>query len=253
MNTRFEIQNKKEGNRMKRSIAFVIVMGLVLLFLLQGCTSPGEAATFSMSVTPAEINGNAIVGQKVIYLVHIDDNKGKDPVQITAEGTNCTILISPANATDEYVEVIVIPEAASEGSNVSFEITASRGGHEETKSITFEVVPGENDREARATELRDKFIPWLVENMPELGITADTVWEGTTVSPQWLVVSHYLFISEEWEMHVAWHVMIPPYDWVRIDLRKRFEEDKPSYAFEISSIAANDQPIEIEVPDTIWR
>jgi len=30
------------------------------------------------------------------------------------------------------------------------------------------------------------------------------------VSPQWLVVSHYLFFSEEWEMHVEWHIMVAP-------------------------------------------
>ena len=238
---------------MKRHIAFVVVLVLAMLIMLQGCTSPSEDAAFSMSVLPAEIKGKAVAGQQVIYLVHINDDKGEGPVQITAAGTNCTILIRPETANDEFVEVVVVPEAASVGSTITFEITASRGGHEENEAISFEVVPGEDDRGPKAKELRDKFIPWLEENMPELGITADTVWEETTVSPEWLVVSHYLFISEEWEMHIAWHNMIPPHDWVRIDLRKRFEEDKPSYAFEISSVTANDEPIEMEVPAEIWR
>jgi hypothetical protein len=73
------------------------------------------------------------------------------------------------------------------------------------------------------------------------------------VSPEWLIVAHYLFFSEEWEMHLEWHIMIPPYDWARIDLRKRITEIKPSYAFEISSISANSEPIPIETPSEIWR
>jgi hypothetical protein len=54
-------------------------------------------------------------------------------------------------------------------------------------------------------------------------------------------------------MHVEWHVMIPPYDWARIDLRHRFDETKPSQAFEISSWSANTEPIPIEAPEKIWR
>jgi hypothetical protein len=73
------------------------------------------------------------------------------------------------------------------------------------------------------------------------------------VSPQWLVVSHYLFFSDEWEMHIEWHIMIAPDDWARIDLRRRFEEVSPSKAFEITSREADDVPISIMVPETVWR
>ena len=93
----------------------------------------------------------------------------------------------------------------------------------------------------------------LAENHPELGITEDTAWNGTMVSPVWLIVSHYLFFSDEWEAHIYWHVMIPPHDWAKIDLRHRFDELAPSYAFEISSLDAGSEPIAIEVPETVWR
>ena len=43
---------------------------------------------------------------------------------------------------------------------------------------------------------------------------------GTMVSPQWLVVSHYLFFSEQWELHLEWHIMVAPDDWARISGRK---------------------------------
>jgi hypothetical protein len=101
--------------------------------------------------------------------------------------------------------------------------------------------------------LLDRFVSWLATNHPELGITADTAWNGTMVSPVWLVVSHYLFFSEEWELHIEWHIMVPPDDWARIDIRHRFDKLKPSYAFEISSVDATSEPVPMEVPETVWR
>lgn len=89
-----------------------------------------------------------------------------------------------------------------------------------------------------ATEIRDRFIPWLATNHPEFGITSENEWTETIVRPHIAVVMFYLFFSEDWEMGVSWHVMIPPHDWARIYLRHRFVEVQPSYAFEISSLDA---------------
>ena len=54
-------------------------------------------------------------------------------------------------------------------------------------------------------------------------------------------------------MDLTYHVMIPPNDWARIYLRQRFEEMQPSYAFEISSLEANDTPEPITPPETVLR
>jgi hypothetical protein len=67
------------------------------------------------------------------------------------------------------------------------------------------------------------------------------------------LLSHYLFFSDEWEAHISWHVMIAPYDWSKLDLRHRFDETAPSYAFEISSVSGGINPVPVEVPETIWR
>jgi len=47
--------------------------------------------------------------------------------------------------------------------------------------------------------------------------------------------------------------MVPPDDWAKIDLRHRFDELEPSYAFEISSVNATSEPVPIEPPETVWR
>jgi hypothetical protein len=84
-----------------------------------------------------------------------------------------------------------------------------------------------------------------------LGISSETVWIGTIVNPRILVVMHYMFYSENWEMYVTWHVMIPPYDWTKIYLRPRFTETQSTMAFEISSVQGEDEPYSIELPNWV--
>jgi hypothetical protein len=153
----------------------------------------------------------------------------------------------------QVAEVVVIPSQTSIGRTIKVTITGNRGSASVKKSVSFAVVEGEDDRQEYAEMLLDRFVSWLATNHPELGVTADTAWNGTMVSPVWLVVSHYLFFSEEWEAHVEWHIMIPPDDWATIDLRHRFDELEPSYAFKIASVNATNEPIPIEPPETVWR
>ncbi|MQY68780.1 MAG: hypothetical protein GH150_05310 [Hadesarchaea archaeon] len=114
-------------------------------------------------------------------------------------------------------------------------------------------VQEEEDLAPTAAEMRDKFIPWLAANHPEFGITSETEWTGTIVYPGMVGVSYYLFSSEDWEMGVSWHVMRPPYDWARIYLMHRITETSPSYAFEISSLDAQEEPHVIDPPESVWR
>lgn len=209
---------------------------------------------FSMQLIPATMHG-AIPGQMCVFLVSVKGGIGRVRISATAPGS--TVTVAPQEITSNQVaEITLIP---IEAGNVTITVTGKRSGFQRSKTSTFEVfeggiVDGEEDPlGALATEIRDKFIPWLAENHPELGITGETEWTGTIVTPRWLVVMHYLFFSEDWEMHVSWHVMIPPHDWARIDLRHRFTEVQPSYAFEISSLDAQEEPHAIDPPESVWR
>lgn len=215
-----------------------------------------ENAEFHIDVIPEQLNGDSIAGQHCVFLVVITDEgqESELPVSITAEAAYAEIIIYHADiCAGEVAEVVVTPAQASVGKTITVTITGNRGSSTDEKTVDFAVAEGEDDRQEYAGELLDKFVSWLAENHPELGIGEDTVWDGTMVSPVWLVVSHYLFFSDEWEAHIYWHVMIPPYDWAKIDLRHRFDELAPSYAFEISSLDADSEPVAIEVPETVWR
>jgi hypothetical protein len=225
---------------------------------------PDENSAFHINVipeTPVQTNGDSvfkysIAGQHFVFLVTITE-EGQEcelPVRVSAKAPGAEVVIYHEDVFEgEVAEVVVIPTPASVGQIIEVTITGTRGSVTDQKVASFEVAEGEDDRQEYATELLDKFVSWLATNHPELGITEDTAWNGTMVSPVWLVVSHYLFFSEEWELHIEWHIMIPPYDWARIDLRHRFDEIAPSYAFEISSVNATSEPVAIEVPETVWR
>jgi hypothetical protein len=219
-------------------------------------TSKEPTALFHIAVIPEQLNGFSIAGQKCVFLVSIADEspKSKEPAEITASAAGAKVSIyKKAILEGQIAEVFVIPAQESIGKSIKVTFSGKRGDQVDKKVVTFDVIEGEDDRQTYAAELKTKFVTWLSANHPELGITPETKWTGTMVSPQWLVVSHYLFFSDEWEMHVDWHIMVPPYDWARIDLRKRYTESKPSLAFEIASITAKSNPKPMEVPETIWR
>jgi len=262
------MSNKKLAGILGICMALIIaVVAIATLPPASGEPDDGDADgnnAFHINVipeTPEQINGESffkqsIPGQHFVFLVTITD-EGEEcelPVRISAKAPGAEVVIYQQDIVEGQVaEVVIIPAPASVGTRIEVTITGTRGSASDEKAVSFEVAEGEDDRQEYAEMLLDKFVSWLATNHTELEITDATAWNGTMVSPRWLVVSHYLFFSEEWEAHIEWHIMMPPDDWARIDLRHRFDELAPSYAFEISSVSATSEPIPIEVPETVWR
>lgn len=206
--------------------------------------------TIPMTITEGAIS--SIVGQRCIFLVVVEDEEQGQAVKISATALGANVTVYPqAIIPGQVGEITVIPDKASVGKNLTVTVNGERDGLKQTKTFTVEVLEGEDDLAQKATEMRDKFIPWLATKYPELGISNETKWTGTIVNPRILVVMHYIFLSEDWEIYVTWHVTIQPHDWTRIYLRHRFTESRPSYAFEISSVEAQGEPHAIEVPEWV--
>jgi len=221
-----------------------------------------EPNPFSLNVTNRPTSfGEAlytIPNQKCLFLVTLEENQNSQEskaVTISATAPDCQVTVFPQTITSGKVaEVIVVPNEADVGKNITVTIQGERDGVKKTKTVMFEVIPEEYREETlgpEAVNIRNNFTQWLSTNHPELNITGETSWTGTVVNPRVLVVMHYMFLSEDWEMYVTWHVMIPPYDWAKIYLRQRYNQTAPTYAFEISSIQEHAQPQAIEVPDWV--
>ncbi len=243
----------------------VVVVCISIIALFQQNQMP---APFSIMVIPESIKGGSIPGQRLVFLVTVvDEGRGRgegESVNISASLSPvrlALVTIEPSTiALGQVAEITVVPGEDSAGENITITVRGERQGLVQRDSVTFGVLEGDfggpdaqEELRRYAAGIRQTFVTWLAANHPELGITNKTDWIGTIVSPEWLVVTHYLFFSESWEMHVSWHVMIPPYDWARIDLRHRFTETSPSSAFEISSRHGIEDPKTIEPPDSVWR
>jgi hypothetical protein len=234
-------------------LASIVVVILVASVAITYLFTQTEAVPFTLNLIPDKLKGETIAGQQVVFLVSITSQSAQE-VKISANAQNSAVLIEPETiSTGQVAEVTVVPSVRGVGNNVIVIVNGERGNLRQSRTLNFTVAPGEDSLGDHARQLREMFVPWFATNRPELGITNDTQWMGTIVSPVWLVVSHYLFFSKDWEMHVYWHVMIPPYDWARVDLRHRFTETIPSLSFEISSLNASLLPQPIAPPVTVWR
>ena len=243
-------------------VAVIVIAGVAYYFYR-------PVVPFSMQVIPEHID-DAVAGQRCVFLVTVvDEGQGMGEgkaVDISATAPGSAVTVNPQAITPGQVaEVTVIPHEASVNSTLMVIVRGKRDGLEQTGNVTVRVRKdgvAENGEEdglgSLAAEIRDKFIPWLAANHPELGITYETQWTGTIVRPHILVVMFYLFFSEDWEMGVSWHVTIPPHNWARIYLRRRFTEVRPSYAFNISSWSEEGAEIYAMDPkdafaESVWR
>jgi hypothetical protein len=248
---------------------------LIALVLVAGCSgaagpdasepppsqrpSAAPAADFTVEVFPADEPSAvrmAIPGSGYCFLVRVTETgeASGDPVTIDATATSAAVAkIVPSQLAPGVVgEVWVIADPATTEVTGSVTITATRDALTREVTRTLPVFPMADERAADAQPHFDAWIAWLATARPELGITAATTWEPVFVSTL-LVVSHYSYWSEDWEVTIAWHNMIPPDDWSDVFLRRRGEETGYSLAFRQDSMVGQTEPREIEPPVELVR
>lgn len=219
--------------------------------------SPSPGPTFTVEVSPPELPVEVrmlIPGQPSSFLVRVSDIAsvaGSVVINATAVGAEVTEIIQPT-ADAPVGEVWVVPEAATQETTGSVTITASLGATTMTVERTFGVFPMADERAHDAQPHFERWIAWLIEQHPELAIVESTEWQPVFVSTL-LVVSHYAYYSDEWELTVAWHNMIPPDDWSEIHLRRRGVDLAPSLAFRQDSVTNGTVPRAVDPPEVVVR
>jgi len=255
--------------RTSRTVTFLLTAALALGACSSGSSptpspsptpapSPSPAADFAIDVAPPEepsANRMAIPGSRYCFLVVVTDPAGgSTPFDITATAEKAAILdITPASLAPGVVgEVCVAADPTDVETTGSVTINASQDGTTATATRSLPVFPMADERAADARPHFERWVAWLAAEHPELGITAATTWEPVFISTL-LVVSHYSYWSEDWEMTVAWHNMIAPDDWSEVHLRRRGVDVAPSIAYRQDSVAGATDPREVEPPAVVVR
>jgi hypothetical protein len=224
-----------------------------------GRDEPPVGATFKLIVRPGPLGfpGGAVPGQHCILLVAIRPvaEGWQGTAEVTATAPGASIRIRQARLSPGLVgEVIVVPKPfdGEEGS-ITVTVSARHGDEVQTVVRTITTYQDEGQPSEWAREILDRFLPWLADRFPELGIGPETTFHGSAARPHWLIVSHYLFLTPDWEVGVRWHVMIEPDDWAVLYLRHRWTDLRPSFAAEITSVQRGDTPHAITPTPELYR
>jgi len=105
----------------------------------------------------------------------------------------------------------------------------SGGAHlsyiDETLVLEVEMFHWSSENLPEAIIKRDELIDWLEAEHPEFGTFSGENSFAYVTYPAHLIVEHWTFLYEKWEMRICYHVTIPPYYWSKIWLRPRGEVD----------------------------
>lgn len=204
---------------------------LAFVLAVTGCSGGGVDSPFELEILPQFVNG-AFPGAELMLLVAVT-SEDDSPVTLTANAGDAPATIEPSEIRPgEVAEVSIVPAPGMESLAVS--VTGVRGKVERTVVEETPVVPDTDQLGPEARQLMAVFSAWLADERPEFGITPTTELEGNAVAPMLLVVTHYMFKTDAWEIGLAWHIMIPPDDWAEIYLRPR-DEAVPTVAFRLAS------------------
>lgn len=224
-----------------RFVKTLVSLGLAAtLFSVAGCGNDddggGDGVGFELRASPEFVQG-LYADSPVSVLVEVVNQEATDaPVEIEAstEG-NATVEVVDERLSEGGVgEVIVTASPVTDDVEVVLTITGTRGGNESTVTRTIVVMPGEDDREEVARDILAKFLEWFAAEHPDLGLDPETELEGSLVAPRLLVVSHYMFENEEYELGLSWHIMVAPDDWSEIYVRPK-ADFAPTEAYRMSS------------------
>ncbi len=155
--------------------------------------------------------------------------------------------------TKKILEVFINPNSTHLNNIIEVEAIVSNPNAMIKGSAIVEVIDWFAKNISEVVGMRDEFISYLSVNKPSFGINESIIWDSFDNAPQILVVEHYLFRSEFWEMELSRHVMIAPHDWVQVYIRPR-NQCCPIWAGIIESWSSeNHTVIEIEPPSGIYR
>jgi hypothetical protein len=228
---------------------------LIILMIVFGCTNPidneKKAGDFKIQTKYPKIrsccNGGGLF---IVYLESGYDFEGKVELTVTGEDSlNIDLSRNYLDKNNLVAELTIKPNFVEIEDARIHEILITAKNEITSKLILLEVEMYNWDG-AISQENLDRF-----NNMIDLVQKQNKKYEflknedffSYCTYPQILIVSHYTFLSENWEIRFCHHEMIPPHDWSMILIRKRGEiEAEISYKRDSST---NDYVYEIPISE----
>jgi hypothetical protein len=157
---------------------------------------------------------------------------------------SCMMLTKDA----KVAEIVLRPDTLAELKHYPVRLTATHGGKDTSLVLGVELYHwGPVDREEAMVQ-RDRFKSWLTARNPAFVQLFEAPQLLFLTYPQILIVEHYTFLTRDYEFRLCRHVMVPPYDWAKILIRKRDTVTPELAAFcetsgNVSEIPVSEYPI----------
>lgn len=241
---------------MDYSKRFLVGIGLLLLVIISSIVVVliwlnSDSGSLEITFIPERMN--TAPDETGWFLVEIDSSRPLTDYDIDLQ-TNVSIETDYTYwSQTPLLEIFLYPDSSHVDSCIEVNVTFSSSRLVASDVAFLEVLNWSLGELSQVIEKRDVFIEYLAANYPELGINDTTSWTPIYNGAGILVVGHYLFKSDIWELELDWHVMIAPHDWVKVYLRKRADV-QPSWAGMIESWSSDNHTIiEVEPPTDIYR
>ncbi len=136
---------------------------------------------------------------------------------------NARIDVNELNRPSGIAEITIQPDQSIDIRVHPIMVYATRLNTTRVVRLKVEMINWPSGNAQPAMVKRDEFVAWLETDHPEFGKFSGRDWFPYMTYPGILVVEHWTFLDQDWEMRICFHVMIPPHDWSMLLLRKRGE------------------------------
>lgn len=213
-----------------------ILMVLMLTAASAACTQSADdsAPALEISSSPAFVN-RIIPGHRPVALVTVGAEGGK-VVTLTATSSleGAVVTMEPASVTEAQVsEVWITLPDVTEDVPFSVTVTATLGATTRSVVIDATAIAGTDDLVSTATDIAEVFLRELAATVPDIPNNTSGLSNGTPVAGL-LVVSHYAWFTDRFEIGLSWHIMVAPDDFAELYIRPR-DRLAPTRAFRINS------------------
>jgi hypothetical protein len=167
---------------------------------------PGGGGIFIVHFTP----GSGFAGRVCLTMQADASLRARlDRSVLTLDSRVAEITIAPGMSADTGIRTV--------------DIVATHAGDTQTVSLQVEVMIWDGTPDEFVVPKLAQLVSWVNAEHPEFGGLPNMGSFIYATYPYILIVEHWTFLNDDWEMRMCFHVMIPPYDWSKLWLRRRGE------------------------------
>jgi len=241
-------------NRNTIVISAIIISVLSLTSILLVVYQPWNLNKLEINFVKDEIK--SCPGQKTWLVAEINTKKQSITDQQIKFSTDQQIdsnlkIWSETNL--KIVEIFLYPNENHLDLDITVALKVNDGKSIIQELAVVDVVNWSSSFSNEIKQMKNTFTNFLIENYSSFTIAENESLDFMGNIPQILIVEHYLFCSDSWELELSRHVMLTPYDWVRVYLRAR-NSIQPCWVGMITSWdSGNHTIIEMNPPENIFR